>query len=170
MSLSFRRLVTGHNASGKSVLLEDARIDEGSLGNFNFWRTKPGAADADIDLARQGFPFFADPGGTVFRIFRLQAAQPGLTLGELRDQSDAFFAEIGIPSCRVNIERHPFMHVTPTTDYILLLSGEVSLLLDEGEPVPLRPFDAVVQRSTNHAWINTGSDAAILMAVMIGRG
>lgn len=170
MSLSFRRLVTGHNASGKSILLEDARIDEGSLGNFNFWRTKPGVADADIDLARQGFPFFADPGGTVFRIFRLPAAQPGLTLGELHDLSAAFFAEIGVPSCRIDTERHPFMHLTPTTDYIMLLSGEVSLLLDEGEPIPLRPFDAVVQRSTNHAWINTGSDAAILMAVMIGQG
>jgi quercetin dioxygenase-like cupin family protein len=61
------------------------------------------------------------------------------------------------------------MHVTPTTDYIVLLSGQVSLLLDVGEPIVLRPFDAVVQRSTNHAWINTGSDAAILMAVMIGQ-
>jgi hypothetical protein len=42
-------------------------------------------------------------------------------------------------------------------------------LLEVGEPIALRPFDAVVQRSTNHAWINTGSDAAILMAVMIGQ-
>jgi hypothetical protein len=169
MPLSFRRLVTGCNAGGKSVLLEDARIDEGRLGNFNFWRTKPGAPGTDIDLVRRDFPFFADPGGTLFRVFRLPPAQPTQTLQELRDLSNAFFAEIGVPSCRVDSSRHPLMHVTPTTDYIMLLSGEVTLLLDEGEPVPLQPFDAVVQRSTNHAWINTGSDAAILMAVMIGR-
>jgi hypothetical protein len=33
----------------------------------------------------------------------------------------------------------------------------------------LKPFDAVVQRNTNHAWINTGTEAAILMAVMVGQ-
>jgi hypothetical protein len=168
MPLSFRRLVTGLNAGGKSVLLEDARIDEGRLGNFNFWRTKPGGT-ADTDLVRQDFPFFADPGGTVFRVFRLPAMPPSMTEQEMRDVSAGFFEEIAVPSCRVDTSRHPLMHVTPTIDYIMLLSGEVSLLLDEGEPIPLQPFDAVVQRSTNHAWVNTGSDAAILMAVMIGR-
>jgi quercetin dioxygenase-like cupin family protein len=60
------------------------------------------------------------------------------------------------------------MHVTPTTDYIMLLSGEVSLLLDVGEPISLRPFDCVVQRATNHAWIVTGSEPAVLVAVMSG--
>jgi hypothetical protein len=168
MAPSFRRLVTGQNAGGKSILLEDARITEGRLGNFNFWRTGADAAVTDIELAHQDFPFFADPGGTIFRVFRLPAAKPGMTLQESRDLSAMFFAEIGVPSCRVNTNRHPLMHTTPTTDYIMLLSGEVSLLLDEGEPIPLQPFDAVVQRHTNHAWINTGSAAATLVAVMVG--
>jgi hypothetical protein len=168
MPPSFRRLVTGLDVHGKSILLEDARIEEGRLGNFNFWRTKPGTTGSD-GVAPQDFPFFAEPGGTLFRVFRLPAAGPGSTLQELRDVSAGFFAEIGVPSCRVDTSRHPLMHVTPTTDYIMLLSGEVSLLLDEGDPIPLKPFDAVVQRSTNHAWINTGSDAATLMAVMVGQ-
>jgi hypothetical protein len=43
------------------------------------------------------------------------------------------------------------------------------LLLDVGGPIELRPFDAVVQRGTNHAWINTGTTPAILMAVLIGQ-
>jgi hypothetical protein len=169
MPLSFRRLVTGCNAGGKSVLVEDARIEEGRLGNFNFWRTNPAGTAVDIDLARQDFPFFAGPGGTVFRVFRLPATPPSMTEQEMRDLSAGFFQEIAVPSCRVDTSRHPLMHLTPTIDYIMLLSGEVSLLLDEGEPIQLQPFDAVVQRSTNHAWINTGSDAAILMAVMVGR-
>src|SRR3982074_637422 len=167
MPLSFRRLVTGRDASGRSVLLEDAQVPEGRLGNFNFWRTS--VAAADTELARREFPFFADPGGTVFRVFRLPVAEPGLTPQQQGELSAAFFSEIAVPSCRLDTRRHPLMHVTPTTDYIMLLAGEVSLLLDEGEPIPLQPFDAVVQRSTNHAWVNTGSDAAILMAVMIGR-
>jgi hypothetical protein len=167
MPLSFRRLVTGRDAGGRSVLLEDVQVPEGRLGNFNFWRTAPAAADSE--LVRREFPFFADPGGTVFRVFRLPVAKPGLTPQEARELSAAFFSEIAIPSCRVDTSRHPLMHVTPTTDYIMLLSGEVSLLLDEGEPIPLKPFDAVVQRNTNHAWINTGIEAAILLAVMIGQ-
>jgi hypothetical protein len=169
MSLSFRRLVTGRDASGRSVLLEDAQVLEGRLGNFNFWRTQPAAAAVDIDLVRREFPFFAEPGGTVFRVFRLPVSTPGMTLQESRELSAAFFSEIAVPSCRVDTSRHPLMHVTPTTDYIMLLSGEVSLLLDEGEPIPLKPFDAVVQRNTNHAWINTGSEPAILLAVMVGQ-
>jgi len=100
---------------------------------------------------------------------RLPAAQPDLTPQQAHELSAGFFAEIGVPSCRVDTSRHPLMHVTPTTDYIMLLSGEVSLLLDEGEPIPLQPFDVVVQRNTNHAWINTGSEAAVLMAVMVGQ-
>jgi hypothetical protein len=167
MSLSFRRLVTGRDASGRSVLLEDAQVPEGRLGNFNFWRTSPAAADTE--LARREFPFFADPGGTVFRVFRLPVAKPDLTPQESRELSAAFFSEVGVPSCRLDTRRHPLMHVTPTIDYIMLLAGDVSLLLDEGEPIPLKPFDAVVQRNTNHAWINTGTEAAILLAVMIGQ-
>ena len=169
MPLTFRRLVTGRDARGKSKLLEDTRIQEGRLGNFNFWRTESGRVNKDVDVTREDFPFFADAGGTVFRIFRLPPAQPAMTEQELGGLSAAFFSEIGTPSCRVDTSRHPLMHVTPTTDYIVLLSGEVSLLLDVGEPIALCPFDAVVQRSTNHAWINTGNDDAILMAVMIGQ-
>ena len=60
------------------------------------------------------------------------------------------------------------MHVTPTVDYILLLSGKVSLVLDEGDPIALEPFDAVVQRGTNHSWVNTGDTTALLMSVMVG--
>ena len=60
------------------------------------------------------------------------------------------------------------MHTTPTVDYILLLSGKISLLLDEGDPIALQPFDAVVQRRTNHFWVNTGSEPALMLGVMVG--
>ena len=36
------------------------------------------------------------------------------------------------------------MHKTKTIDYIILLKGDVTLLLDE-EEVDLKPFDVVVQ-------------------------
>ena len=58
------------------------------------------------------------------------------------------------------------MHKTETIDYIILLKGDVSLILDEDE-VRLKPFDVVVQRGTNHAWVNHGDEPALLIAVLI---
>jgi quercetin dioxygenase-like cupin family protein len=58
------------------------------------------------------------------------------------------------------------MHKTRTIDYVVLLSGEVTLLLDKGE-VDLKPFDVVVQRGTNHAWVNKGKDPALIAGVLI---
>ena len=58
------------------------------------------------------------------------------------------------------------MHKTKTIDYIILLKGDVTLLLDEDE-VRLKPFDVVVQRGTNHAWVNNGDEPALLIAVLI---
>jgi quercetin dioxygenase-like cupin family protein len=47
-----------------------------------------------------------------------------------------------------------------------LLKGDVTLVLDE-EEVNLKPFDVVVQRGTNHAWVNNGNEPALLIAVLI---
>jgi quercetin dioxygenase-like cupin family protein len=70
---------------------------------------------------------------------------------------------------RPDTSRHAAMHKTATIDYVVLLSGKVTLLLDEDER-DLEPFDVVVQRGTNHAWINRGKTPALLMAVMIDAG
>ena len=53
MPLTFRRLVTGRDAYGKSKLLEDTQIEEARLGNFNFWRTESGRLAKDGDLVRK---------------------------------------------------------------------------------------------------------------------
>ena len=58
------------------------------------------------------------------------------------------------------------MHKTETIDYIILLKGDVTLVLDQ-EEVDLKPFDVVVQRGTNHAWVNNGDEPALLIAVLI---
>jgi quercetin dioxygenase-like cupin family protein len=58
------------------------------------------------------------------------------------------------------------MHKTDTIDYIILLEGDVTLILDK-EEVDLKPHDVVVQRGTNHAWVNNGNNPALLIAVLI---
>jgi len=76
------------------------------------------------------------------------------------------FEKIGAAHHRVDTKKHPAMHKTETIDYIILLQGDVTLILDE-EEIDLKPFDVVVQRGTNHAWVNNGDEPALLIAVLI---
>ena len=46
------------------------------------------------------------------------------------------------------------------------MQGDVTLILDE-EEVDIKPFDVVIQRGTNHAWVNNGTEPALLIAVLI---
>ncbi|WP_368188513.1 cupin domain-containing protein [Aestuariibius sp. HNIBRBA575] len=64
--------------------------------------------------------------------------------------------------------RHPFMHRTDSLDYAVVLSGEITMLLDDetGDRV-LRPGDVVIQRGTNHAWANRGDEPCVMMFVML---
>ncbi|HEX5141889.1 MAG TPA: cupin domain-containing protein [Dehalococcoidia bacterium] len=55
------------------------------------------------------------------------------------------------------------MHRTNSVDYGILLSGELDMELDGGETAHLKAGDVVVQRGTNHAWVNN-SDAPARMA------
>lgn len=161
---TFRRIVTGHDTSGRSTVVSEDRVSEGGAGNFDFWRDGAGSLAAAMD--RQ--PFFPRAAGeSFFRIFRIPPDQPGQTLDDVETIATQLFGGFGISECRVDTGRHPMMHETPTTDYIILLSGQVSLLLDEGDPVALKPLDVVVQRATNHAWINTGTQDAILAAILL---
>jgi hypothetical protein len=156
--------VTGRNAEGKSMLVDEARIEEGTLGNFNLWTARVDGADG-----ADAIPFFPGPDQTIFRVVRLPPPDPNMTTVELETLVNAFFLGVGSPACKVDTSRRPLMHQTPTTDYIVLLSGAVSLLLDEGDLIPLRPFDSVVQRATNHAWIVTSREPAVFVCVMAGR-
>ncbi|MDR3496993.1 MAG: cupin domain-containing protein [Ancalomicrobiaceae bacterium] len=163
---TYRVIITGHDAAGRSCVAGYHVVHEREAGNVNFWMTGTGPDLAD---GRPGaFPFFPANGRSVFRLFRLPPVDPVMPAEAVAALADRFFAGIGLEAAKVDTSRDPFMHRTPTIDHILVLSGEVSLVLDEGEPVRLRPFDAVVQRGTNHAWVNTGSEPALLMAVMVG--
>ena len=76
------------------------------------------------------------------------------------------FEDINATEDRVDVTRHPGMHKTKTLDYIILLKGTAKLILDNDE-TDLKPFDVVVQRSANHAWVCTSQDPALFIAVLI---
>ncbi len=58
------------------------------------------------------------------------------------------------------------MHRTETIDYIVMLAGEIDMDMDE-TTVKLRAGDIIVQRGTNHAWINRGTEPARLAIVLL---
>lgn len=169
----FRRIVTGHDENGRSIVVSDAPSANvvGSLSNF--WSLDCVPCDIEAPDPCAGPPLGLHPpaGGVTFRFFQIQpektfAAIPRETLYELARQR---FVDMGAEDALVDRTRHPAMHKTRTVDFIVLLSGEVTLLLDEAD-APMKPFDVVVQRGTNHAWVNTGDETATLMAVLVDGG
>jgi quercetin dioxygenase-like cupin family protein len=59
------------------------------------------------------------------------------------------------------------MHRTNSVDYGIVLDGELDMELDGGEVVHLRRGDVVVQRGTNHAWINNSSQPCRMAWILI---
>lgn len=169
----FRRVVTGIRDDGRSIVVSDGPCTElfGPANNphlVNFWAT--GALPMDYrDAANEAhatMPLAPPEGGVAFRFFRVPPESADRrSEATARAAAAAYFHALGSSDDLVTDGRHPAFHQTETIDFIVLLHGEVTLLLDEAD-VPLKPFDVVIQRGTRHAWVNTGSDTALLMAVL----
>jgi hypothetical protein len=141
---NLRRIITGHNKNGKSIVMIDGKpsriIGEDVGGLFE--------------------------NGTKFRYFAIHPTPDGIPKEKLEAAAALAFEKIGAAHERIDTSKHHAMHQTKTIDYIILLEGDVTLLLDEDE-VQLKPFNVVVQRGTNHAWVNNGTEPALLIAVLI---
>ena len=60
----------------------------------------------------------------------------------------------------------PIMHRTETIDYVMVLSGEIDMDMDDST-VTLKAGDVMVQRGTNHSWVNRGAERARLAFVLV---
>jgi len=142
MALQIRRVVTGHDSSGRAVV----KIDEVAR---NLVSSRAGAT-ACVVWTTEGFPVDntgeEDAGlrktgttldnGTVFRILELA---PGVT---------------------------PRNHRTDSIDYAVVMSGEVDIELDDTK-VHLKAGDVLVQRGTIHNWVNRGTEPCVIAFVLI---
>jgi len=143
MTFKLRRVVTGHDASGRATV----RIDEPVK---NVISGRPGASSSVI-WSTKGFPVdntddsdgalrdvkTSEGDGTVFRVVRYE---PGVT---------------------------PRNHRTDSIDYAVVISGEIDMDLD-GTVVHLKAGDVLVQRGTIHNWINRGSAPCVIAFVLVG--
>ncbi len=161
-----RRLVTGHDEQGRSVILSDTTSAvEGSL--HELWVTD-GTPDRFEETPNLGaLPKQLEPptGGTIFRFVEVMPTQT-VSLDVLEQMYSQAFSALGASHARLDTRRHPAMHKTRTLDYAIVLSGKVRLLLDEGEP-ELKPFDVVIQRGTHHGWVNDGPEPALMAFVLV---
>ena len=167
-----RRIITGHNEEGKSVITIDGpparSIGEDVGGLFELWNTDGNDIISTDSFDRADDEIILSPpdGGTKFRYFQINPTPEGVPADLIEAATAEAFEKMGAAHHRVDTTRHPAMHKTKTIDYIILLKGDVTLLLDN-EEVDLKPFDVVVQRGTNHAWVNNGNEPALFIAVLI---
>ena len=166
-----RRVVTGHDAEGRSVVLVDGESPHsffiekaGGLRLTELWETRSSPADNSGAKDAAGHERRIEPvgGGTVFRIIEYPPDSERLkTLAP-----DSFFPEMGAQATDKAERRHPGMHRTHTLDYCVVLSGEIYAMLDEVE-VLLRAGDCLVQRGTRHAWSNRTENPCVIAFVLV---
>lgn len=166
-----RRVVTGTDSRGRSHVLMDGNPTEG-FGGFlkQVWVTDrvPATNTGTKDNAERPERLEPPPGGAQIVYFTAAPEKESASIppAEMEKGVAAAFEALGASHARVDTSRSVFKHKTKTIDYVILLSGEVDLLLDDGE-VHLKPFDVVIQRGTNHAWVNRGTETALLAAILI---
>lgn len=141
-----RRVVTGHDASGVAKVLIDetaTNIRRSPRGNSStlIWCTDETPADIAIgeDVEDMGARILGTPPPPRGSRFTVNDLPPGSP---------------------------PLMHRTETIDYAIVLAGEIEMEMDDSS-VTLRPGDVVVQRGTNHAWANRGTEPARIAFVLI---
>jgi quercetin dioxygenase-like cupin family protein len=144
MSAVPRRIVTGHDASGRSVVLSDAptpkTLDIGSAAFHEIWITDRTPAP-------------------------IEAAEPEPTDRPVRTPPPAGGVMVRFTEMAPGAESP--MHRTQTVDVGVVLDGETWLLLDDGSETRVGVGDAVVQRGTNHAWANRSDRPVRMLFVLI---
>ena len=165
-----RRIVTANDADGRSKVLIEGRANKTIGVLTELWITDqtPASNEGRADNAERSNQLEPPRRGTLFRYFQIapESLTSDLPLEERNRLAREWFAEMKGGHLQPDTSRHPAMHKSKTTDYIILLKGEITLVLDT-EEVTLQPLDVVVQRGTNHAWVNRGKEDALLMAVLV---
>ena len=140
-----RRIVTGHDAAGKAVVWLDGeatnhKYPDDKVSSTMVWSTDatPTSFLGDADEGNRMLGTNPPPGGSRFTVMEFQ---PGNELHGL--------------------------HRTDTVDYVICISGEMTMVLDDGVTVTMHPGDIMIQRGANHGWVNKGSAPCRLAVVLL---
>jgi mannose-6-phosphate isomerase-like protein (cupin superfamily) len=172
--MDVRRVVTGHDGSGRSVFASDEQVAPMRLELFPGWQfhalwgaDEPPAYPGDGSPPRASAYFPALKG---FR-FSFSTIPPHGTAPYDGDDPEAArqAVEAAMPGLLEHMEPDdPGMHTTDTIDMEVILSGEAILELDDGAERRLGPGDTVIQNGTRHRWRNPGREPCVMAIVMLG--
>jgi mannose-6-phosphate isomerase-like protein (cupin superfamily) len=169
MAKAIRRIVTGHDKNGKAIVLYDGPcpgvIQFGAgQASTHVWLTDKTPADIEVaDDPTARYKALPPPkAGSAFRIVEF----PPRTAEDIArlTRRDVFADENVKPG--EHARAHPMMHRTDSIDYVIVMSGEIDMLLDDSE-VHMKAGDVMVQQGTNHAWVNRGKEPCIVAFAMI---
>jgi mannose-6-phosphate isomerase-like protein (cupin superfamily) len=167
MAEKIRRVVTGHDDSGTAIIAMDGEAQNIRVRKANgltstlLWveDETPSDNSGNIDKADRDIGVAPPDGGSVFRIVEFTPDNDSVSNEEMKK-------ELGLDPDSGGPVRHPGMHRTRSVDYGIVLSGEIDMLVDEDE-VHLTAGDVVVQRGTNHAWANRGTEPCRIAFILI---
>jgi mannose-6-phosphate isomerase-like protein (cupin superfamily) len=172
--MKVRRVVTGHSPEGKAVVASDEEVDPVTLDllpGFEFhrlWGGDEAPTYPDDGAPLSAVEYFPPVGGFRFGLFTVP---PETTLAPDDIDVEAALAamEEQLPGMGGHMEPdNPGMHTTDTVDYEFVVSGEVTLELDDGVEVDLSAGDTVVQSGTRHAWRNRSAEPCTMVVVLVG--
>jgi mannose-6-phosphate isomerase-like protein (cupin superfamily) len=175
-----KRALTGRDAAGKSVFKsfdvtsKVVEIDSNPGLTFHeLYMTEgvPQLTGLEADPMLKGTKAFPGPGGSIFRLISYPPKRPegykpppGVTFESgLKELSEK------VPGMGDHFDRSaPGMHTTDTVDYCVVVRGEMTLELDDGQKVHLRQGDCVVQNGTRHRWRNPLPEPCLMAFISIG--
>jgi hypothetical protein len=175
-----KRALTGRDEAGKSVFKSFdvtpavVEIDNNpGLTFYELYMTEgvPRLTGLEPDPMLKGTKAFPGPGGTMFRLISYPPRRPegwkpppGATFENgLRELSEK------VPGMGDHFERDaPGVHTSDTIDYGVVVRGEMTLELDDGQKVHLHQGDCVVQNGTRHRWRNPLPEPCLMAFISIG--
>ena len=165
----FRRIVTGHNAEGKAIVLNDGfaqrTIESGEKFPvvYELWNTRETPVRVSRQMSEPEEPVTLPPpmNGTRARFLDIPPDS------DITDEEARYHFQImnGGDAMDGNAEHHS-MHRTESVDVAVVLKGEIVLILDEGETV-VKTGDTVIQCGTNHAWSNRTNETCRIVFFMV---
>ena len=162
MTSQIHRVVTGKDATGKAIAVIDGAApnvvvskERGTTSTL-LWvsDSSPAEVSGNKDAADRKIGVTPPPNGNIFRVIEFAPEKDITSTYEERLKVMRAMG-VGPEGPSRDHPRDAGMHRTRTIDYVLILSGEIDMLMDDSE-VHLKAGDVVVQRATNHAWVNRG--------------
>ncbi len=177
MARQIRRVVTGHDADGKAVIMLDGDAPNqnqrpgSALVSTLLWVTDETPTRlSDEDNADREIGINPPSQGSILRILEIPPEEKRSTeeLEQLIADIKRREAENPMPGVYRNPSaRATGMHRTESIDYALVLEGEIDLLLDE-EETHLKAGDVVVMQGTYHSWQNRSGKTCMMAFILVG--